>query len=59
MANTDNQMNESMVYEIKCSPPKGRENACDQVVIDFISSFWLAKNWREIFCQLFTYERVF
>ena len=54
MANTDNQMNESMVDEIKCSPPKARENACDQVVIDYISSFWLAKNWREILCQLLT-----
>ena len=44
MANTDYQMNESMVDEIKCSLPKARENACDQVVIDFMSSFWLAKN---------------
>ena len=36
---TDYQMNESMVDEIKCSLPKARENACDRVVIDFISSF--------------------
>ena len=54
MANTDNQMNESMVDEIKCSLPKARENACVQVVIDIISSFWLAKNEREIFCQSLT-----
>ena len=54
MANTDNQMSQSKVDEIKCSLPKARENVCDQVVIDFISSFWLAKNWREIFCQLLT-----
>ena len=59
MANTDNQMDESMVHEIKFSLPKVRENACDQVVIGSISFFWLAKNKREIFCQLLTYERVF
>ena len=39
MANTDNCMNQSKVDEIKYSLPKARENACDQVVIDFISSF--------------------
>ena len=59
MTNTDNQKNQSKVDEIKCSLPKARENACDQVVIDFISSIWLAKNLREIICQLFTCERVF
>ena len=44
MRNTDYQMNESMVDEIKCSLPKARVNACDRVVIDFISSFLFAKN---------------